>query len=166
MLLASVFEDTFPAESELAAVGREVRKQEWEALCARETHHGRGYTDAFCDFEADAVAAAAEPAGLFPEARRLGVFLPRRSFNCFWTWLKIAPADAGVVRTLDTWPWSGMPAAVIDGHTWEGRRKGVAQTIVSGHYECHRRLGLLVRARGGGWQAVREQVHREVLVAR
>ena len=41
LLLASVFEDVLPPESELPDVLAEVKGREWEELCGRETHHGR-----------------------------------------------------------------------------------------------------------------------------
>jgi hypothetical protein len=47
-LICGVFEDIFPANSELDAVLKEIDCQDYEGLCARETHHGRGYTDKFC----------------------------------------------------------------------------------------------------------------------
>jgi hypothetical protein len=41
-LLCGIFEDVFPAVSELTDALAEVRRKAFEALCQRETHHGRG----------------------------------------------------------------------------------------------------------------------------
>jgi hypothetical protein len=157
LLLASVFEDVFPPASELPEVVAEVKARDWEALCARETHHGRGYTAAFCELEPRAVAAARDPSRLYSQARRLGLYLPARSWNCFWTWLELSPADEGARREVDASTWRGMPSAILDSHTQEGRRRGVKMTVASGHYEAHLHLAELVHAQG--WPRVRREVH-------
>jgi hypothetical protein len=160
LLRASLFEDVFPPERELAAAVDELERRDWEALCSRETHHGRGYTAAFCDLADEAIAAAKNPAPLYPEARRLGLYLPPRSWNCFWTWLRLAPADEGVRRELDETPWRGMPKAMIDAHTAEGRRRRSGYTVVSGDYDTHRAIAELVEAQG--WGELRARVHAEL----
>ncbi len=162
LLLCGIWEDVFPAESEVAEVNRAARRCDYEALCSYETHHGRGLTDAFCDLEVAAVAAAKNREPLWKEGRELGVWLPNRALNCFYTWLMIRPTDAGVRRELDSHRYSRMPAAVADSHTKEGKALGVKMTVVSGHYEQHRKLGKLVQS--GGWEPVRRRVHRKSLV--
>jgi len=157
-LIVSLFEDVFPPTLELRAAVDELERHEWDALCARETHHGRGYTDAFCDLADEAVAAAENPQRMMREARRLRLpFLPPRTWNVFWTWQKIAPADAGVRRELDAAPWTGMPAAVVDAHTFEGARRRAGYTILSGDYATHRQIGARVAAEG--WEPLRAEVH-------
>jgi hypothetical protein len=160
LLLAGVLEDVFPAERELHDVVAELKARDWQALCSRETHHGRGYTEAFCALEKRAVAAARDPSPLYPEARRLGLYLPRRAWNVFWTWLELAPADEGVRREVDATPWRGMPRAILDSHTTEGKARGVKITVASGHYQAHLHLAELVAAYG--WPTVRRRVHARI----
>jgi hypothetical protein len=75
----------------------------------------------------------------------LRLYLPDRAWNVFYTWLKIAPADAGVKRPIDESPWRGMPSAMLDNHTSEGwKRFNGHETILSGTYERHRELGRMV----------------------
>ena len=75
------------------------------------------------------------------------------------------PLEAVVVqriplkRSLDPTPWSGMPPAVLDKHTPEGRKFRTRITVLSGSYENHRRLGELVG--NHGWEGVRVEVHRD-----
>jgi hypothetical protein len=158
LLLCGVFEDIFPAESELADVIAEVEARDYEALCARETHHGRGYTERFCDMSWEAVEAARDRKPmLWAEGKARGVPVPYRALNCWYTWLVIRPQDAGVKRAIDEAPWEGMPAAMADGHTYEVRQTKTRVTVVSGHYHQHRALGGLVRA--NGWAGVRGEVH-------
>ncbi len=62
LLICGLFEDVFPAQSELPDCLTEIRMKNYVALCVRETHHGRGLTEAFCSLENEAVAAANERA--------------------------------------------------------------------------------------------------------
>lgn len=160
LALAGVFEDVFPPESELPEVVAEIERRDWTALCSRETHHGRGYTAAFCQLAPRAIAAARDPSPMYPEARRLGLYLPDRIWNCFWTWLELKPEDQGALRDVDESAWRGMPNAIIDSHTREGRRRRVEMTLVSGHYAAHLHLGELVLAHG--WARIRREVHARI----
>lgn len=158
VLLCGLFEDIFPATSELADAVREVNQQDYRALARRETHHGRGWTDRFCELEHEAVTAASDaPQALYMEAKRLGLWLPKRALNCFYTWLQLAPDDPGIRREPDLAPWQGIPAAMLDGHTREGKSAGTAVTVLSGFYASHRKLARLVEAEG--WEGVRQRVH-------
>jgi hypothetical protein len=158
LLVCGVFEDIFPAKAELAKVMVEVKARDWPALCIRQTHHGRGYTQRFCELEPIAVSAAENEKGkLWAAAREYKLWLPNRALNCWWTWLEIGPQDSGVLREPDGSPWAGMPAAMLDGHTYEGRRARTPITVLSGHYCNHLSLSQLVAK--GGWQAVRTLVH-------
>lgn len=159
-LLCGLFEDVFPAAGELDQVRAEIKAGDYEALCARETHHGRGWSEAFCDLEEGAVAAARNRERIWAEARRLRLWLPARANNTFWTWLRLAPADAGVTRPIDTTPWRGMPAAMLDRHTLEGRKHGY--TILSGDYDTHRAIGRRVMVEG--WDGLRREAHEDVVV--
>lgn len=129
-------------------------------LCSRETHHGRGFTEAFCDLEREAcAAAAAEREPLLQQAHTLGVPLPPRALNCFYTWLKLSPQDSNVKRSLDNAPWVGVPMAIVDGHTYEGKRRGTLETLLSGTYSNHAVLGQRVMREG--WSVIREEVHED-----
>ena len=158
VIACGLFEDVFPAGDELKDAAREAQLLDYEALCRRETHHGRGYTKKFCALEVEAVNAAANEGGrLYHQAKDLGLWLPPRAMNCFYTWLKLKPKDAGVIRKVDRTPWTTMPPAMLDGHTREGRWKGRRMTILSGHYENHLTLSKMVKEIG--WNGVRKAVH-------
>jgi hypothetical protein len=160
-LIVSLFEDVFPPESELLDAVDELNRHDWHALCAREAHHGRGYTGAFCDLADEAIAAAKNPGFMYSKARRRRLpYLPPRAWNVFWTWLRLEPDDLDARRPLDDTPWGGMPAAVIDAHTTEGRRRRTGYTSLSSDYETHRVIG--VRVRANGWGPLRTEVHAEL----
>lgn len=162
-LTCGVFEDIFPAKSELADVLGEIDRLDYEALCARETHHGRGYTGGFCGLAEEGMAAAKTRANeLRAAARSLGIpFLPPRSLNCFYEWMRLSPLDAGSRREVDTKSWSGMPWAIADSHTYEGRGGGQAITLLSGHFENHEALARRVSTEG--WSQIRAEVHERFL---
>lgn len=161
LLLCGIFEDTFPAIEEINATNVDVKTPDFEALCARETHHGRGHTDAFCDLEHEAVRAALNEQGaIYAAARRFDLLLPPRSLNCFYTWMKLRPDDAGMRRKLDEATWRGMPKVMLDGHTMEGRQLGQRVELLSGHYEQHRVIGQRVMREG--WDRIRAEAHEEI----
>jgi hypothetical protein len=161
LLTCGIFEDTFPAIQELAATFAEVWNLDFGALCARQTHHGRGYSDAFCDLENESVRAAiGEREALCEAARELNVSLPSRGLNCFYTWRALRPGDAGETRTLDGALWRGMPTVMLDGHTAEGARAGRRVTLLSGSYQQHRVIGQRVMSEG--WDRIRTESHEEI----
>ncbi len=158
ILICGLFEDTFPAINELPQVLEEVRRLDFVALCERETHHGRGLTPRFCELAPEAKAAAQNKVGeLFDAGKRHNIWLSKRALNVWWTWLEMAPLDTGRKRIPDMTEWSGMPRAVVDAHTFEGKVADVGATILSGHYHKHLELSQHVEAHG--WEWVREQVH-------
>jgi hypothetical protein len=123
LLLCGIFEDTFPATGDLDQTGAEIMSLDFRALCERETHHGRDYTEAFCDLKHEAVEAArTKKETIYAATRDLNLRLPSRSLNCFYTWMKLRPNDTGIMRNLDEAPWRGMPKVMLDGHTLEGWR--------------------------------------------
>lgn len=161
LLTCGVFEDTFPATGEIDAVLEAVDGNEYERLCRWETHHGRGYTDRFCDLEDEAVRAARQRGvEIFPRARELGIWIPPRALNCFWTWLKVEPSRGGT-REIDPRPFEVIPRAMADGHTYEGKHLNQKVTVLSGHYQQHRSLGRRVLEEG--WSRIREEVHGDLL---
>lgn len=163
LLICSVFEDIFPAKSELADVLGEIDRLDYEALCVRETHHGRGYTKDFCRLAEEGMdAAKTQESELRALGRTLGLsYLPPRSLNCFFEWVKLGPVDAGKRREIDPRDWSGMPLAMVDAHTYEGRQMGQAITVLSGHFENHETLARRVGIEG--WSKVRKEVHERFI---
>jgi hypothetical protein len=159
LLMCGLFEDTFPLPSELEECIAEVHRRDYEALCRRETLHGRGYAQALFDFKEESVAAAQNERGrLYAEARALGLAIPPRALNCLYTWLKIEPGRSGR-RTTDATRWTTMPLAMADGHTLEGRRANRKMTVLSGHYPNHLALG--ERVMREGWNGIRAEVHSQ-----
>lgn len=162
LLLCGMFEDIFPPMADLGMTLDEVSSLDLEALCDRETHHGRGYTEAFCDLEHQAIEAArARPEELYAAGQRFELSLPRRSLNCFYTWMNLQPNDTGVRRRLDDSPWRGMPKVVLDGHTLEGKRLGQRVALLSGHYQQHRVIGKRVMREG--WGPIRVEAHEDIV---
>lgn len=160
-LTCGIFEDTFPATDDVDAVLEAVNANDYERLCRWETHHGRGYTDAFCDLEEEAVAAARKRRGaIFGKARELDIWVPPRALNCLWTWMELAPSRGGK-RDVDPRPFEAVPRAMADGHTYEGQILDQEVTVLSGHYRQHRTLGKRVSAEG--WSGLREEVHSDLL---
>jgi hypothetical protein len=164
VLLTQVFEDIWPTEDELEDTLGELKRGEWHGLCERDTLHGRGYIEVYLDpklgAESEEAARAPGTFGLYDEARKRKLYLPDRAWSNFAHWLKVAPADSGQRRTLDMHPWRGMPAAILDAHTVEGRQRGTRTTILSGSLEGHRMLAEAVMK--DGWDAVRELVHGDI----
>lgn len=165
LLVCGVFEDIFPPQTELRDCLSEIHSRNYLALCARETHHGRGFTEAFCRLEKEACAAAiAERESLLRQSHELGVQVPLRALNCFYTWLKLAAQDVNLRRPLDDASWIGVPKAIADGHTYEGKRIGTLQTLLSGTYGNHAVLGQRVLSES--WAIVRAEFHAQLLCYR
>lgn len=160
LLWSGVFEDVFPLPTEIQAVGREIDALDFEALCVRETHHGQGLAGAFCDLADVATRHGAQEYGrLYAIAKGQGAKLAPQCAHLFYTWLELAGKIVGGRRSLDRTPFRGIPLAMVDLHTCEGRQQGRGATILSGTYAGHRRLGQSVRAYG--WGRVRSEVHAE-----
>ena len=158
LLMCGLFEDVFPPEEELQEAIGEVYRFDFEALCSRETHHGQGLADRFCDLEDDAVYAARNhKEEIWAAARKYGIWLPPRALNVFYTWNRLSNEIRGEKREIDRTPWTGIPKVMADSHTYEGKKIGQGITLLSGHYSQHRRIGILVQEKG--WQWIREQVH-------
>lgn len=171
LLFVGLYEDVWPTAEELPQAIAEIKREDYEALCRRETLHGRGYADRFCDMADEAVqAAGSQKRGIVGKkvnhlrelSKRVGTPLWSRGLNCLYTWQQVAPADSGVRRAIDPAPFRGVPAVMADSHTYEGKRRGTQMTILSGHYEQHREIGRLVMAHG--WGPIREAMHAELLL--
>lgn len=158
LLICGLFEDVFPPEEELQEAIDEVNRFDFEALCSRETHHGQGLADKFCDMENEAVYAARNrKPDIWAVARKYGIWLPPRALNVFYTWCRLRKEVMGGKREIDPTPFTGIPKVMADSHTYEGKKMGQGITLLSGHYSQHREIGRLVQEKGWGW--IREQVH-------
>ena len=160
LLTAGLFEDVFPASwEELDECIEEIETRDWEALCSRQTHHGRGYTDKFCDMADEAIKMGPIMGTdimitlVVPNSNLK--WLNSRVYNCLYTWVKIAPKDVGVKRVPLHMEFLGMPECILDGHTYEGKRKGRIVTLLSGHYENHRTIGRRVMKEG--WEGIKQE---------
>lgn len=167
-LICGLFEDTFPAETEIKKAVDLVNSGDYASLCKMQTHHAvPGITQRFFDLreEACAVANIPEERGkLYESARKYGLWLTPRSLNVFWTWLELMPDVSNGERTVDETPFDGFPSSVLDCHTWEGKQVKRGTTILSGMYECHLALSGLVQK--FGWKHVRDIVHGEPIEKR
>lgn len=162
-MVCAAFEDIFPAVSELEAVRSEIAALDYRALCLRQTHHARGHTKRFCELENETCGLAKNrPDAIMQRGRSYGLALSPRACNVFWTWHLMQPADEGIRRTLDETPWTGMPEAMLDSHTPEGRVAKRRMTILSGHYSQHAQLAQIVSEKG--WEHVRRIVHGKTTV--
>lgn len=158
MLLCGLFEDTFMTEGDVRHCIHLVNTQSWDALCAFDTHHGRGYTDQFCALrDAAKSAATTRDPSLFATARQYGIWLQPRMMNVLYTWREVAPTRGGQ-REVDQTPWSGMPVCMADKHTPEGRGR---VTVLSGTYDQHAAIG--ARVMREGWAGLRAEVHADIM---
>lgn len=169
LLFVGLYEDVWPSLEDLPAAIDEIKREDYVALCRRETLHGRGYAEVFCNMAEEAGRAAGnkvygigtQTQRLRDDSKRLGTPLWKRGLNCLYTWQKVAPTD-GPTREIDPTPFTGVPTVMADSHTYEGKRRGVAMTILSGHYEQHRTIGQIVMAEG--WAGIRRKMHADRLV--
>lgn len=158
LLICGLFEDVFPPAEELQEAIGEVYRFDFEALCSRETHHGQGLADMFCDLEDEAVYAARNhKEEIWAAAGKYGIWLPPRALNVFYTWHWLRNEIRGGKREIDPTPFTGIPKVMADSHTYEGKKMRQGITLLSGHYSQHRKIGRLVQEKGWGW--IREQAH-------
>ena len=163
LLTAQVFEDIWPAPDELPEVLEEVRALDIEALCSRDTHHGRGLSGVYAELAPSIEKRIWREPGMASrvgaKARALGIGrLGKRAFSEFAIWLEASP-EAGGKRTLDRHRWRGVPPAMADMHTPEGRCLGTPLTRLCGHPDGH--LWLMTEVSEVGWEGVRRRVHEE-----
>jgi hypothetical protein len=72
LLICGLFEDVFPPQSELADCLAEIKVRNYFALCSRETHHGRGLTEAFCSLKKKRLQQQAKSAQRYRLKARTG----------------------------------------------------------------------------------------------
>lgn len=164
LLTAGIFEDLFPGSlNELNVEYNEIKNGEYYELCKHQTHHGRNYSNAFCDMESEAVKEG--------RSKGYGIminyvapntdlkWLNPRVNNCLYTWYKIKPTDEGKTRNVLELDFKGIPDCVIDGHTYEGKQLGRSCLLLSGHYENHRKIGEIVMK--NGWNPIIEEFKKQ-----
>ncbi|OFW47586.1 MAG: hypothetical protein A2163_00770 [Actinobacteria bacterium RBG_13_35_12] len=161
LLIGGLFEDVFPIGiTDLNDCLNEIDHLDFKKLCARDTHHGRGYTDQFCDLEQEACTTGKkEGVEIVKElsSKTPIKWMNPRIFNCLYTWYKINPDDPGMKREPLKNPFVSMPNCMIDSHTFEGKAKGVnTPLLLSGHYANHRLIGQRVMKEG--WDNLREEM--------
>lgn len=160
LLVGGLFEDLFPGSmKELNQEINEILSRDYESLCSHETHHGRGYTDRFCDMEQEAVENGPQEGNRIFWGRIKPYsnikWLNPRIYNCLYTWAKINPQDEGAKREPLHVLFPGMPDCILDGHTVEGNRTKHKVTLLSGHYHNHRIIG--ERVMSEGWEGIRKE---------
>lgn len=159
LLVGSLFEDVFPVKyKDLEECYQEIKNQDWEALCSRNTLHGRGYGPLFCQMEEEACSSDIKFNEGIVHAIRSNTSLTwinPRVYNCLYTWYKINPTGDNYYRIPFHSEWKGMPKNVLDSHTYEGRRMGQKVMLLSGHYENH--LKIAERVMIEGWDRLRQE---------
>ena len=163
LILAQVFEDFWPSRDQLPEVLYEVEARDIEALCLRDTHHGRGLSRKYLEIAPAVESRMDKDPSMIREvgtqARDFGLgWIARRALSEFAIWLQADP-PAGGPRTVDDAPWAGMPPAMADMHTLEGRRLRTLMTILCGAPEGH--VALMEEVQALGWASVRELIHAE-----
>jgi hypothetical protein len=159
LMVGSLFEDIFPIRyKDLDEAYTEIKNQDWESLCTRNTLHGRGYGQAFFDMADEACSSDREYNEGIVRAIRSNTqltWINPRVYNCLYTWYKINPNGENYYRLPLYHKWNGMPKIALDGHTYEGKRSGQDCLLLSGHYENH--LVIANRVMNEGWEILRNE---------
>ena len=168
--VAQMFEDTAPTPTRAIEIAEWIRAGLWALCLAEDTHHGKGHTEAHVHGAAQArgqgiknsMTPADQAKALTGWSKNLGITIPPRAW-CWWrVWLG-TEHPAGILRNRVRALWDhayvGMPDAVLDYHTPEGKLIGEAEgnvvraTAWSGDKDGHRFMGETVMRHG--WDAVR-----------
>jgi hypothetical protein len=130
LMVGSLFEDVFPIRyKDLDEAYTEIKNQDWESLCSRNTLHGRGYGQAFFDMADEACSSDSKYNEGIVHAIRSNTqltWINPRVYNCLYTWYKINPNGENYYR---------LP--------------------LSGHYENH--LVIANRVMNEGWEILRNE---------
>lgn len=158
-----IFEDLWPTVQDLPDVLGAIYRCDWDTICTYDTHHGRGLTGYITGLQEGKLDKNTPDIGYLREIAETQYrvhSLPPRAACDFWTWHreidKILQGDTPR-RPVDDHPWTGIPPAMADMHTVEGRNQKTFRTILSGDYGGHRWLAEEVAK--VGWGGVREYVH-------
>lgn len=162
LMWRQIWEDVFPREEELPQIRAEIDCLDFRAYLKRDTHHGQGLSDAFCDMQ----DMACQMGNDYPETAKMGRTMKEdygltaehisRVWNCVFTWLCLKQNCITQNRTIDETPWTGIPKWAFDRHTSEGWQMNTLETPLSGTYEMHREIGKNVQAKG--WESFRKEV--------
>lgn len=165
LLHGGLFEDTFPSGfTGISQAVTYIEQQDWYSLCSIETHHGRGFTEEFCDLEKEAVANGRKDGYDLMEIVKRNSnlqWLNPRVFNCLYTWFKISPHDGLKTRDVMDMPFVSIPDNVLDAHTYEGKIRKTSVMLLSGHYHNHRAIGKIVLQQG--WDPIRDKFAADTL---
>src|SRR5262249_25617403 len=91
--LVQLFEDTLPAVPEIEDCLKAIDAADWGKYLSYDTHHGRGYSDAFADLKDEANNfAKTAPNEIVAKAKHVYPLLPAlppRAINVLYVWAKI-----------------------------------------------------------------------------
>lgn len=168
VILIQYFEDIFPHPDEVHDLELAVAEQDYHKVCTYETHHGKRWTEKIHTFS----KAESEPlSDRNPERikktamREYGWWINARGYADFWSWHRLKEElPFGARREVDATPWEGVPSCMADMHCGEGRIVGNYETMLSGTWDIHRKLGRMVPE--VGWEVVRNKVHAQRLIWR
>jgi len=167
LILVQYFEDILPHPDELLELERATAEQDWEKLCSYETLHGKGLAPEWHQISQEKSIPLAEdyPETVQAAAKRHGWWISKRGYPVFWTWLVMKDRlPFGKRREPDRTPYEGVPSSIADLHCKEGRMLGNRETILSGTWEQHLRIGEIVMKHG--WEEMRRRVHDEPIIWR
>ena len=151
-----LWEDISPTEELLPTLLDEIRAEQYEKILEWDTHHGKGYTEAyFSDFQ------ERPPRWVMEECWSKygkGLSISPRAAGSFKCWLDAVRARIVYDKKREVCHerWKGMPKAGLDLHVIRNR----GETILSGTIAGHMRLARYVRKYG--WNELRRQVLADV----
>lgn len=167
LLIAGLFEDVFPAGYEdLSMLVKAIDKRDYETLLSYQTHHGRGFTERFCQMEKESVQNGDKVFYMLSKKVQAGSpeigYIPRRVSNCLYTWYYISPRDKVVERPVLRYQFKGMPFFALDMHTYEGKKQKRFITFLSGAYSQHNKIGVEVMQ--NGWERIHERIKKDGVI--
>jgi len=163
LLIAQLFEDIFPlGYKELDECAKMIYDGKYSDLLKIQTHHGKGYTQRFCDYEDEAVSYGrfhVEEALKEIRAKTRLYYIAPRVNNCIYTWHRIVVEGVSPKRELWKQPFIGIPECCFDCHTYEGKSENNLVTTLSGQYYNHLKWSKIVQKEG--WDGVRKIIIKE-----
>jgi len=165
--IVQIFEDIYPAASEIIDVMYEAQTCDWEALCKRETHAGKHLTTPLFNEWHDRWKEAwkmEKPQFLRMAQEELHLeYISKRMEENLYEWWKFKDRiQPGVMRSIDEAPWTGIPIDMADVHTKEGCDSKRFHTILSGSEPGLKMLEQAVIAKG--WESVRADIHSKPVI--
>ncbi len=165
--IVQIFEDIYPAASEIIDVMYEAETCDWEALCKRETHAGKHLTTPLFNEWHDRWKEAwgIEKSSFLIKAKEelhLEYISKRMEENLYEWWKFKDRIKPGVFRSLDQAPWRGIPIDMADVHTKEGCDSKRFHTILSGSEQGLKMLERSVITKG--WEETRAEIHQRPVI--